>query len=120
MPAAPVIARSCAAQERSLRIANAATPHLPKTILLSECPRVCPPLRSGALRREAKVSEPRGLAHTVKRFAFSFYLASTVCCALAVAGTAPEELEFFEKQVRPVLSEHCLNPKTEVGAKKRR
>jgi mono/diheme cytochrome c family protein len=44
----------------------------------------------------------------VKRVAFSFYLASTVFCALAVAGTAPEELEFFEKQVRPVLSEHCL------------
>jgi hypothetical protein len=43
------------------------------------------------------------------------YLASLLACSSAWAGVgsddksfAPEQIQFFESQVRPILVEHCL------------
>ena len=44
----------------------------------------------------------------MKFLRFLFYLVLIACSALGVSGKASEEIEFFEKQVRPVLNEHCV------------
>src|SRR5437870_3858873 len=47
----------------------------------------------------------------MKRTSLLVCLLSGVCCARLAAAEppSPEAIEFFEKRVRPVLTEHCIS-----------